>query len=184
MSQASSKSQTNSETRERPVSAARSDPAAAAGHPPVSASATVALDESAAAELATIRDAGLSRSLREVESCQEPTVVIDGREFVLLCSNNYLGLASHPEITAAAREAIGSSGASAVSSRLISGHISAHPHLEERVADWKGTQRALCFSTGSCRNGGRSLKTSNVIGSYPIWNGSLRPRLTEPSVSP
>ncbi len=148
MSQASSKSESKSEASARRIPPARSETAAAAGRSAANAAATPSLDEAAAAELAAIRDAGLSRSLREVESCQEPTVVIDGREFVLLCSNNYLGLASHPEVTAAAREAIGSSGASAVSSRLISGHMSAHRHLEERVADWKGTQRALCFSTG------------------------------------
>ncbi len=148
MSQASSKSESKSEASARRIPPARSETAAAAGRSAANPAATPSLDEAAAAELAGIRDAGLSRALREVESCQEPTVVIDGREFVLLCSNNYLGLASHPEVTAAAREAIGSSGASAVSSRLISGHMSAHRHLEERVADWKGTQRALCFSTG------------------------------------
>lgn len=148
MSQASSKSESKSEASARRIAPARPETAAAAGRAAANAAATPSLDEAAAAELAAIRDAGLSRSLREVESCQEPTVVIDGREFVLLCSNNYLGLASHPEVTAAAREAIGNAGASAVSSRLISGHMSAHRQLEERIAEWKGTQRALCFSTG------------------------------------
>jgi 8-amino-7-oxononanoate synthase len=106
------------------------------------------LESAAAAELAAIREAGLGRELREVESCQAPTVTIDGREHLLLCSNNYLGLASHPEIVAAARDAVEAFGASAGSSRLISGHMSAHRRLEERIAAWKDTPRALCFSTG------------------------------------
>jgi len=106
------------------------------------------LEEAATAELAAIREAGLERGLREVESGQEPTVTIDGRELLLLCSNNYLGLASHPEVVTAARAALEEFGASSVSSRLISGHMSPHRQLEERIATWKETARALCFSTG------------------------------------
>ncbi len=99
-------------------------------------------------ELAAIDRAGLRRALRRIESAQEPVVEIDGREVLLFCSNNYLGLANHPEVVAAAVSATERYGASAVSSRLISGHMSAHADLEDRLAAWKRTEAALVFSTG------------------------------------
>ena len=106
------------------------------------------LDEELSAELGRIRDAGLERRLRVVESEQGPAVVLDGRRILLFCSNNYLGLASRPEVVAAAREAARRYGASAVSSRLISGHMRAHAELEELIAEWKGCERALAFTSG------------------------------------
>jgi len=112
------------------------------------------LAEEINAELDDIRTRGLDRCLRTVESAQEPEVTIDGRRCLLLCSNNYLGLASHPEVVAAARSAIEQWGTSAVSSRLISGHMSPHAALEERIAEWKGCERALVFSTGYHANVG------------------------------
>jgi len=99
-------------------------------------------------ELRSIDDSGLRRFLRCIESAQDTSVRIDGRDYLLFCSNNYLGLANHPEVVAAAREAVEQYGASAVSSRLVSGHMRAHQHLEDRIAGWKGTEAALAFSTG------------------------------------
>ncbi len=106
------------------------------------------LAQAAAAELGQIRARGLSRFLREIETAQEPVVRIGGRELLLLCSNNYLGLANHPEVVAAARAALERYGASAASSRLISGHMSPHAELEQQLARWKGCAAALTFSTG------------------------------------
>lgn len=100
------------------------------------------------ASLAEVDAAGLRRELREIESAQEPTVRLAGRELLLFCSNNYLGLANHPEVVAAAREATQRYGASAGSSRLISGHMRAHREFEEHLAAWKGLEAALAFSTG------------------------------------
>ena len=134
------------------------------------------LENAAAAELATIREAGLERGLREVESCQAPTVMIEGRELLLLCSNNYLGLASHPEIVAAAREATETFGASAGSSRLISGHMTAHRRLEERIAAWKGTPGALSFSTGYQANIGvitSLVRRGDVVVSDELNHASI-----------
>ncbi len=112
------------------------------------------LDMDITAELDDIRARGLDRHLRTVESYQGPEVTIDGRRCLLLCSNNYLGLASHPEVIEAARSAIAEWGTSAVSSRLISGHMAPHAALEERIAQWKGCERALVFSTGYHANVG------------------------------
>ncbi len=112
------------------------------------------LDETARAALDEIDSVGLRRRLRRIDGYQDPEVTIDGRRFLLLCSNNYLGLASHPDVRRAAAEAIGRYGTSAVSSRLISGHMRAHEELETRLAEWKGTPGALVFSTGYQANVG------------------------------
>jgi glycine C-acetyltransferase len=106
------------------------------------------LKDALADELAQLRDAGLWRELREVESAQEASVLLRGREVLLFCSNNYLGLANHPELVEASCEAAGRFGASSGSSRLISGHMAPHRELEERLSAWKGLEAALVFSTG------------------------------------
>ena len=107
-----------------------------------------ALKDALAEELSSLGSAGLWRELREIESAQEPSVVLRGREVLLFCSNNYLGLANHPELVEASREATARYGASAASSRLISGHMEPHRQLEEQIAGWKGLEAALAFSTG------------------------------------
>ena len=106
------------------------------------------LDDALGRDLAEVEAAGLWRELREIESAQDPSVVLRGREVLLFCSNNYLGLANHPEVVEASREAAARYGASAGSSRLISGHMRAHRELEERIASWKQLEAALVFSTG------------------------------------
>jgi len=134
------------------------------------------LEAAADEELHGIDDAGLRRVLREIEGCQEPAVTIGGLRYVLLCSNNYLGLANHPEVRAAAHEAIDRFGTSAVSSRLISGHMSAHARLEERLADWKEKERALVFSTGYQANVGTItslVRTGDVVVSDALNHASI-----------
>ena len=101
-----------------------------------------------AAEVEDVRAQGLYRRLRTLDGPEDPEVVVDGRRAILLCSNNYLGLATHPEVVAAAREATARFGASSGSSRLISGTLRAHADLEEEIAEWKGTERAIVFSSG------------------------------------
>lgn len=99
-------------------------------------------------DLATIRERGLHRRLRQIDGPEDPEVTVDGRRAILLCSNNYLGLANDPEVVAAAQEATQRYGAGCGSSRLISGTLAPHSALEERIAEWKGTERALVFSSG------------------------------------
>src|SRR3954453_17543433 len=74
-------------------------------------------------------DPGLHRVLREIESAQGPKVMLDGREVLLLCSNDYLGLAGDPRLREAAAEAARRWGAGAGSSQLVSGHMTPHREL-------------------------------------------------------
>jgi glycine C-acetyltransferase/8-amino-7-oxononanoate synthase len=99
-----------------------------------------------------LRDAGLYRRLRLIESPQGPRVTLDGAEVLLLCSNNYLGLADHPRVRQAAADAAERFGAGAGASRLISGNMSIHERLERRLADFAGYEAALLFGSGYLAN--------------------------------
>lgn len=99
-------------------------------------------------KLNQLKDAGLYRTLRTVDGEQGPRIKIDGREVLLLCSNNYLGLASHPYVKEAAKRAIDRYGLGAGASRLVSGTMKAHIELEERLAAFKGRESALVFNSG------------------------------------
>jgi 8-amino-7-oxononanoate synthase len=104
--------------------------------------------------LAELESSGLRRRLRLIEGPQGPQVTLDGRPVLLLCSNNYLGLADHPRLRQAAAEAALSLGTSAGASRLISGSMSIHAELESRLAQFKGTETALLFGSGYLANTG------------------------------
>jgi 8-amino-7-oxononanoate synthase len=104
--------------------------------------------------LAELESSGLRRRLRMVDGPQGPEVVLDGRPVLLLCSNNYLGLADHPRLRRAAADAALSLGTSAGASRLISGSMSIHAELESRLAEFKGTDAALLFGSGYLANVG------------------------------
>jgi 8-amino-7-oxononanoate synthase len=104
--------------------------------------------------LEELRLSGLRRGLRLVEGPQGPRVMLDGAEVLLLCSNNYLGLAEHPKVREAAAQAAMRWGAGAGASRLISGNMAPHRRLEERLADFKGTPSALLFGSGYLANTG------------------------------
>ena len=104
--------------------------------------------------LAELESSGLRRRLRVIEGSQGPEVVLDGRPVLLLCSNNYLGLADHPRLRRAAADAALSLGTSAGASRLISGSMSIHGELESRLAEFKETEAALLFGSGYLANVG------------------------------
>jgi 8-amino-7-oxononanoate synthase len=104
--------------------------------------------------LEELRRSGLHRRLRMVDGPQGPRVLLDGTEVLLLCSNNYLGLAEHPRVRRAAAEAAMRWGAGAGASRLISGSMAIHRRLEERLAAFKGTASALLFGSGYLANTG------------------------------
>ncbi len=105
-------------------------------------------DEQLQADLGAIREAGLLRELRRVDSEPGARVAIGGRELLNFSSNDYLGLANHPALKAAAIAAIGRFGAGSGASRLICGSLAPHHELEEALAAFKGTEAALGFSTG------------------------------------
>src|SRR5919109_87939 len=104
--------------------------------------------------LEELRAAGLYRRLRLVSGPQGPRVLLDGREVLLMCSNNYLGLADHPSVRRAAAEAAMRWGTGAGASRLICGNMTLHRRLEERLAEFHGTDSALLFGSGYLANTG------------------------------
>ena len=101
-----------------------------------------------------IRDRGLYRRLRCVSGPQGPRVLLDGRPVLLLCSNNYLGLADHPRVREAAAEAAMRYGAGSGASRLISGNMTIHRRLEDGLTDFKGAEACLLFGSGYLANSG------------------------------
>jgi glycine C-acetyltransferase/8-amino-7-oxononanoate synthase len=106
------------------------------------------------ARLDELKALGLSRRTRLVSGPQGPHVVLDGKPVLLLCSNNYLGLADHPRVRAAAAEAAMRWGVGTGSSRLVSGTMTIHRRLEERLAAFKSRETALLFGSGYLANAG------------------------------
>jgi 8-amino-7-oxononanoate synthase len=107
-----------------------------------------------AQELAELKQQGMLRQLRTVAGPQRARVELGGREVLLLCSNNYLGLADHPALIEAGCAALRDSGAGSGASRLVSGSMTLHEQLEERLAAFKKTEAALLFNSGFAANTG------------------------------
>jgi predicted pyridoxal phosphate-dependent acyltransferase len=105
-----------------------------------------------ATALEEIKETALFRRLRYIESAQTPRVQLEGKEAILLCSNNYLGLADHPALQEAAIRALERYGCGAGASRSVSGTTELHRELEERIARFKGSEAALILSTGYMAN--------------------------------
>ncbi len=99
-------------------------------------------------QLAELRSRSLFRRLREIDSPQGTAIELVGRKLVNFSSNDYLGLATEPALREAAKEAIDRYGVGAGASRLVCGTLSPHVRLEERLAEFKGTEAALAFSSG------------------------------------
>jgi 8-amino-7-oxononanoate synthase len=104
--------------------------------------------------LDSLRERGLYRRMRMVAGPQGPRVLLDGRRVLLLCSNNYLGFADHPRVRDAAAEAAKRYGVGAGASRLVSGNMTLHRRLEERLAAFEETERCLLFGSGYLANSG------------------------------
>jgi len=104
------------------------------------------------ARLAELKALGLHRCTRLISGPQGPRVLVDGKPALLLCSNNYLGLADHPAVRQAAAEAAMRWGAGAGASRLVSGTMTPHHRLEERLAAFKERQAAVLFGSGYLAN--------------------------------
>lgn len=99
-------------------------------------------------ELQEIRDHGLWRELRTVDSAQGPVIEHEGREYQNFSSNDYLGLASSEELKTALHEGVEIYGAGAGASRLVCGTLKPHAELEAALAAFKGSEAALTFSSG------------------------------------
>lgn len=103
-------------------------------------------------ELKDLEASGLRRRRRVLESPQGARIVVDGREYLSFCSNDYLGLASHPALIGAAQSAAARYGVGAGASHLVSGHSALHHELETALAAFAGLPSALLFSTGYMAN--------------------------------
>ncbi|TML78107.1 MAG: 8-amino-7-oxononanoate synthase [Actinobacteria bacterium] len=107
-----------------------------------------------ASVLDELREHGLYRRLRLISGPQGARVLLDGRPVLLLCSNNYLGLADHPRVREAAADAAMRWGAGAGASRLVSGDMTVHRRLEEQLAEFKGAEACVLFGSGYLANSG------------------------------
>jgi 8-amino-7-oxononanoate synthase len=105
-----------------------------------------------ASRLAERRAAHLYRQRPLLETPQQPEVVVDGESLLAFCSNDYLGLASHPEVIRALQQGAERWGVGGGASHLVMGHSTPHHQLEEALAEFTGRPRALLFSTGYMAN--------------------------------
>lgn len=113
------------------------------------------------------REAGLTRSLRVADSPQGVRMQVDGRNLLTFCSNDYLGLANHPDIAIAMQAGIARWGTGAGAAHLVNGHFGPHDQLEHALADWLVVDRTLLFSTGYMANlavvGGLMARGDTVV---------------------
>jgi 8-amino-7-oxononanoate synthase len=105
-------------------------------------------DDALSQELAHLREASLYRELRTIDSAQGPVVNLNGKPLLNFSSNDYLGLATLPELREAAAKAAERYGVGSGASRLICGSLPPHRELDEVLAKFKGAEAALSFSTG------------------------------------
>ena len=103
-------------------------------------------------ELARLKQQGLYRRRRVISSPQGVIIDIDGEQLINFSSNDYLGLANHPDVVASFKKAADRYGVGSGSAHLICGHSTAHHALEEELAAFTGRDRALLFSTGYMAN--------------------------------
>ena len=106
------------------------------------------------ATLTALHGDGLYRQRRVIETAQGPRVSLHGRDVLLLCSNDNLGLAAHPAVRATAADAAERWGAGAGASPLVSGHMAIHRELEQELAEFKGHDACVLFGSGFLANVG------------------------------
>ena len=104
------------------------------------------------AELDTRKAQGLFRSRRTLATPQSPHITVDGKPYLAFCSNDYLGLANHPQLIAAMQQGVQQWGVGAGAAHLVSGHFGAHHQLEQQLAAFVSKPAALLFSTGYMAN--------------------------------
>ena len=131
--------------------------------------------------LADIMNRGLYRRMHCVSGPQGPRVLLDGKPVLLMCSNNYLGLADHPRVREAAAEAAMRYGAGSGASRLVSGNMTIHRRLEDNLAGFKGSDACLLFGSGYLANAGvvsahNKVTSSKITANDCVPNRFPRPR--------
>ncbi len=105
-------------------------------------------------ELQSLRDSGLYNEIRTLGSPQGAWLVVDGKRVLNFCSNNYLGLANHPRVVSAAKEAMDKYGVGPGAVRTIAGTMDLHLELERRIAKFKRVEDAITFQSGFTANTG------------------------------
>ena len=128
------------------------------------------------ARLGELKSLGLGRRVRMVSGPQGPHVVLDGKPVLLLCSDNYLGLADHPHVREAAAQAAMRWGVGAGASRLVSGTMTVHRRLEERLAAFMRRESALLFGSGFLAGAGviaALARPGDVVFSDELNHASL-----------
>lgn len=103
-------------------------------------------------ELASLKESGLYNEIRTLGSPQGAWLVVDGKQVLNFCSNNYLGLANHPQLVQAAQEAMDEYGVGPGAVRTIAGTMDLHLELEKRIAEFKRVEDALTFQSGFTAN--------------------------------
>jgi glycine C-acetyltransferase len=106
------------------------------------------------AELSEIKDAGLYKTERVIESPQGPEIMVNGKKVLNFCANNYLGLSSHPKVVEAARRTIDERGYGLSSVRFICGTQDIHKELEEKLSKFLGTEDTILYVACFDANGG------------------------------
>jgi glycine C-acetyltransferase len=104
------------------------------------------------AEINALQAAGLYNVIRTIDSPMDAWVKIDGRSLLNFCANNYLGLANHPRIRAAAKRAIDAYGVGPGAVRTIAGTMTPHIELEQRLAEFKQAEACITFQSGFTAN--------------------------------
>ncbi len=112
----------------------------------------MSLDDVLTQELLTLQEQSLYRQRKITEGPQQVHLISNGKPVLSFCSNDYLGLASHPDIAKAFKQGIDDYGTGSGAAHLVSGHSRAHHELEETLAEYTGRSRALLFSTGYMAN--------------------------------
>ena len=118
----------------------------------------------------------LNWRIRELQGPSTPSAKMDGKEVIMLCSNNYLNLSNHPKLKEAALEAIKSHGVGSGSVRAIAGTMDLHLELEKRLANFKGAEAALTYSAGFTTNEGlipQLVDKDDAIISDALNHGSI-----------
>src|SRR3972149_7048648 len=101
-------------------------------------------------ELNSLKEQGLFNTIRTIGGAQGAWITVDGKRVLNFCSNNYLGLANHPRLKAAAQTAIEQYGVGPAAVRSIAGTLDVHVELERRLAEFKGVEAALFVQSGFC----------------------------------
>ena len=126
--------------------------------------------------LARLQSEHRYRFLRRVDTAQGARILLDGRSVLLFCSNNYLGLANHPALQDAARQAVERFGCGSGASRLVSGNMGLHEDLEERIARFKQAPSSILFNSGYAANVGVLsclMEAGDVIFSDALNHASI-----------